>query len=253
MNKRKYWAEELVRFATAPTYFIYIVAVIFTILLSFMPAFETACAAENAVAATVALEASRFFASEIGMVLMFAPAFAVATACVRDKERMKRTGSVLREELPASEAVLIRAVSMLGLLFLPLLIASSYMDVFFANRFGKEAVFGTTMLLSVTWLLPALIFVTGLGLALTEWTKNCLPGIIAELVVWVFTQGSTADYGDYFSCVAIRHAGFEGVNAVSNNATALTVNRLVVTVVGLAFVYAAVKGYAFRQNRKKTK
>lgn len=253
MNRKKYWSEEIVRFATAPTYYIYLISILLTVVLSFLPDFNQACAAENAVPATVAAESARFFASELGMVLMFAPAFAIATACVRDKEKMKRNGSVLRDELKNADAVLIRAGSMLILIFLPLLIATTYADIRIAKQFGKDASFGASTCLTVTWLLPTVIFVTGFVLALTEWTKNCLPGIIAQLVVWVFTQGSTADYGDYTSCVAIRHAGFEGTAAVSSHAVALIINRLVVTVLGFAFIFAAIKGYEFHQKKTQRK
>ena len=251
MDKKKYWREETIRFVISPTYYVYIIAIVLTVLLKILPGFLEAF--DSAQPGVFATEAARFFASEIGMILMYVPAFAVSAACIRDKEQRKRYGKVLREELPGRDAAVIRMVTMIIWLYLPLPIAAVGSDAVIASKCGS-AFFGMSLMLSVIWLLPTLIFMTGFAGALTEWTGNCLPGIIGSIVVWVFTQGSTADFNDYFSCVAIRHASSAEVvafEAVDINTAALTINRIVVAALGFLFIFIAVKGCEFRKNGKK--
>ena len=83
---------------------------------------------------------------------------------------------------------------------------------------------------------------------LIEITENCFVGIVGQIVIWIFTTGSTAEVGDYNSCLAIRHMQFGAYDAFSSNLGTLAVNRIVVVLISILLVFATVAVY-----RSKTK
>ena len=93
------------------------------------------------------------------------------------------------------------------------------------------------------WLLPVIMAVTAFVQLLIEITENCFVGIVGHVLVWIFTTGSTAEVGDYNSCLAIRHMQFGAYDAFSANLGALAVNRIVVVLISLLLVLATVAIY----------
>ena len=103
---------------------------------------------------------------------------------------------------------------------------------------------------SFVWLLPVIMAVTALVQLLTEITETCFVGIVGQALVWIFTSGSTAEIGDYNSCLAIRHMQFGAYEAFSSNLGALAVNRIVVVLISVLLVFATVAVYGSKQDKQ---
>ncbi len=248
MFTKRSFTDETGLFLFAPTFYVYILGIAIVIFAVFLPEINAQGALEFTGAGNSAGFAyARLFASEIGEIVLFLPAFAVAASVVRDKERRKRGLSDTREGLSSRGAVLVRFISQGMLLCVPVIIAGSCM---FAYKAGTAGAFAFVEL-AFFWLCPAILFETALVLCLNEWPGFSLPGILASLVIWVFSQGSTADVGDYDSCIAIRHASLEGYQEYLAGVNILTINRIAVLVLAGVLVFLAVLGNEFRRKKDK--
>ncbi len=235
---REHWKQELLSVLLAPSFYVYVLGIIIVVLAQVLPEFLNANDITISAGDSMGFMAARYFASAMGSIILFLPAFVVASAAARDKEKRVRAGLELRAGLSAQEACLVRVASQLLLMFIPLLMAASIMLSSMADRTGGYHY----MLICFTWLLPALFFEICLAAAATEWSRMTWPGIVLALVVWVFTQGSTANVGDYHLCVAVRHEVLGGFAEYSANAGALAANRLIVAALGVVFLIIATMG-----------
>ena len=99
------------------------------------------------------------------------------------------------------------------------------------------------------WLLPIIMAVTAVVQLLLEITEKCLVGIVGQMGIWIFTTGSTAEVGDYNSCLAIRHMQFGAYDAFSSNLGTLAVNRVVVVLISILLVFATVAIYRSKMRK----
>ncbi len=244
MDIRRLITEETKKFALAPTFFIYVCGILIFMISVFFP--ETASlTAELETGDTEGFALARLFMSGIGSLVLFLPAFAVATSVVRDKETINREGELLGPIFPSHTFVLVRVVTQSVLLFIPVFLAAVYMTSSRLNTPGAAQF----LALAFIWVLPAILFETALVTAVTEWCRMCVPGILVSLVVWVFSQGSTADLADFNSCVAVRHEVYGGFAEYASALTALTINRIAVLALAAAFTVVAVAGNGFMRRK----
>jgi len=244
---RENWAQELLGFLTAPSFFVYCIGLLIAVLAVILPDFMNATDITVAEGDSMGFMAARYFASTLGSILMFLPAFAVSVAPARDKERIIRGQKLLRNDLDSRSAVLVRVASEILLMFIPLLVAASIMMSLTADKTGCLNFLG----ICFTWLLPTLVFAVGLSSVVTEWTGLVWPGILVSIIVWVFTQGSTADLADYNSCVAVRHELLGGFAEYSANTGALAANRIIVLLIGVVFIILASIGLEWKRNHTR--
>ena len=249
MFTRKHLTEELKTFLFAPTFYVFVLGILVMMFAVYFPFIGSDAAKSFTPEAgdTMGFAFARVFAGRLGDLILFLPCFAVATAAVRDKEAKKRNIPVLRDDLTPLGAVMVRVLAQLILLFIPLFLACVYMFSTNVTLTGSWTFLSTLFV----WLLPALLFEIALTAAATEWSRLCLPGILLSLVAWVFSLGSTANTGDYNSCIAIRHTELGAFASYSSNLTALLLNRLIVTLLSAGLLLLAVKGNEFRRKAAK--
>lgn len=241
------WLAEMKQLLTAPTYYCYILALLLVLVLQYFPEVRFADGALLSEADSFGAACARVFADKFGAFLVFFPAFVVATAAVRDKRDRKLGRVIVRETQTAFSAVASRMLVQLILLFLPVLIVATISATrMSAGTEGAEQF----IWLSIAWLLPTLAFVTAFTGLVTEVAGTCLPGILAQLVVWVFSTGSTAEVGDYNTSIAIRHAVFGGYEGYLANQGQLVVNRIVVVFIAAVCMFAAVAVKNHKGNKK---
>ena len=220
MNKKDGFLSELIQVLTAPTYYFYCLALVIIYLLQYLPALsgQSAPAAPDSAAGA----AARVFADVMGAFLVFFPAFVVSTSTARDRKAEKLQHRKPREGMTAVEAVGLRTTVQLLTLFLPVLLLSV------AAMCGADGTFMERMTfpkLAVFWLLPTLLCVTALSGLATELFGTVWTGIVILLPVWIITLGTTANVGDYDSCLAVRHAVFGAYGEYQANYEQLFLNR----------------------------
>ena len=245
MIKREQLIQEIKKFVLSPAFFVFVLGIVVSTLAVFFPAAEEYLKSEGVVDGYAnGPRLARVYASQLGSLLLFLPPFAVALSAVRDKEERKRGGSVFRDSAEPVNAVLVRFCIQTFLLFIPVLIACCYMWVY-ESGMKYSSMF---VVYAFAWLLPTVVFETALVTAVTEWARTALPGILLALVFWVFSQGSTADTGDYNSCIAVRHEIFGGESELAAGNTALIINRIVIVALAAGFVVLAVFGNKIRRK-----
>jgi len=242
------WLKELLQMIKAPTYFAYWLALFLVYFHHYLMAIYANKTAMVEAADSFAYAAARRFGDSFGAFLVIFPVFVIATSLLRDLRVKKLKQIEVRAGETALTAVGVRYITQVALLFLPVLIVATIA----AANLEKTAELDTVVSfaerlrffeISFVWLLPVIMAVTALVQLLIEITENCFVGIVGQVLVWIFTTGSTAEIGDYNSCLAIRHMQFGAYNVFSSNLGALAVNRIVVILISLLLVVATVAVY----------
>ena len=242
------WLKELLQMVKAPTYFAYWLALFLVYFHQYLLVIYANKTAMVAAGDSFAYAAARRFGDSFGAFLVIFPVFVVATSLLRDLRVKKLKQIEVRAGKTARSAVGVRYITQVALLFLPVLIVATIA----AANLEKTAELDTVVSfaerlrffeISFVWLLPVIMAVTALVQLLIEITENCFVGIVGQVLVWIFTTGSTAEIGDYNSCLAIRHMQFGAYNVFSSNLGALAVNRIVVILISLLLVVATVAVY----------
>jgi len=237
----------------APTYFAYWLALFLVYFHQYLLVIYANKAAMVATGDSFAYAAARRFGDSFGAFLVIFPAFVIATSLLRDLRVKKVQQIEVRAGETALAAVGVRYITQVALLFLPVLVIATIA----ATNLEKTAELNTVVSfaerlrffeISFVWLLPVIMAVTAVVQLLIEITENCFVGIVGQIVIWIFTTGSTAEVGDYNSCLAIRHMQFGAYDAFSSGLGTLAVNRIVVVLISILLVFATVAVY-----RSKTK
>ena len=247
-KKKNLWLSEVLQMIKAPTYFAYWLALFLVYFHHYLMAIYANKTAMVEAADSFAYAAARRFGDSFGAFLVIFPVFVIATSLLRDLRVKKLKQIEVRAGETALTAVGVRYITQVALLFLPVLIVATIA----AANLEKTAELDTVVSfaerlrffeISFVWLLPVIVAVTALVQLLIEITENCFVGIVGQVLVWIFTTGSTAEIGDYNSCLAIRHMQFGAYNVFSSNLGALAVNRIVVILISLLLVVATVAVY----------
>ena len=247
------WLKELLQMIKAPTYFAYWLALFLVYFHQYLMEIYANKTAMVEAADSFAYAAARRFGDSFGAFLVIFPAFVIATSLLRDLRVKKLQQVEVRAGETALAAVGVRYITQIVLLFLPVLVIATIA----ATNLEKTAELNTVVSfaerirffeISFVWLLPVIMAVTAVVQLLIEITENCFVGIVGQIVIWIFTTGSTAEVGDYNSCLAIRHMQFGAYDAFSSNLGTLAVNRIVVVLISILLVFATVAVY-----RSKTK
>lgn len=237
----------------APTYFAYWLALFLVYFHQYLMEIYANKTAMVEAADSFAYAAARRFGDSFGAFLVIFPAFVIATSLLRDLRVKKLKQIEVRTGETALAAVGVRYITQVALLFLPVLVVATIA----AANLEKTAELNTVVSfaerlrffeISFVWLLPVIMAVTAVVQLLIEITENCFVGIVGQIVIWIFTTGSTAEVGDYNSCLAIRHMQFGAYDAFSSGLGTLAVNRIVVVLISILLVFATVAVY-----RSKTK
>ena len=247
------WLKELLQMVKAPTYFAYWLALFLVYFHQYLMEIYANKTAMVAAGDSFAYAAARRFGDSFGAFLVIFPAFVIATSLLRDLRVKKLQQVEVRAGETALAAVGVRYITQVALLFLPVLVIATIA----ATNLEKTAELNTVVSfaerlrffeISFVWLLPVIMAVTAVVQLLIEITENCFVGIVGQIVIWIFTTGSTAEVGDYNSCLAIRHMQFGAYDAFSSGLGTLAVNRIVVVLISILLVFATVAVY-----RSKTK
>ena len=255
MNKIKnIWLKELIQTAKAPTYFAYWLALFLVYFHHYLMAIYANKTAMVATADSFAYAAARRFGDSFGAFLVIFPAFVIATSLLRDLRVKKLKQIEVREGESALAAVGVRYITQVALLFLPVLVIATIAATNLEKSAELNAVVPIVEKLHYyeicfVWLLPTIMAVTAVVQLLIEITENCFVGIVGQMVIWVFTTGSTAEVGDYNSCLAIRHMQFGAYDMFSSNLGALAVNRIVVVLISVLLVVATVAVYGSKKGK----
>ena len=247
------WLKELLQMIKAPTYFAYWLALFLVYFHQYLMEIYANKTAMVEAADSFAYAAARRFGDSFGAFLVIFPAFVIATSLLRDLRVKKLQQVEVRAGETALAAVGVRYITQVALLFLPVLVIATIA----ATNLEKTAELNTVVSfaerlrffeISFVWLLPVIMAVTAVVQLLIEITENCFVGIVGQIVIWIFTTGSTAEVGDYNSCLAIRHMQFGAYDAFSSGLGTLAVNRIVVVLISILLVFVTVAVY-----RSKTK
>lgn len=252
-KKKNLWLSEVLQMIKAPTYFAYWLALFLVYFHQYLMEIYANKTAMVEAADSFAYAAARRFGDSFGAFLVIFPAFVIATSLLRDLRVKKLQQVEVRAGETALAAVGVRYITQVALLFLPVLVIATIA----ATNLEKTAELNTVVSfaerlrffeISFVWLLPVIMAVTAVVQLLIEITENCFVGIVGQIVIWIFTTGSTAEVGDYNSCLAIRHMQFGAYDAFSSGLGTLAVNRIVVVLISILLVFATVAVY-----RSKTK
>lgn len=238
----------------APTYFAYWLALFLVYFHHYLMEIYANKTAMVEAADSFAYAAARRFGDSFGAFLVIFPAFVIATSLLRDLRVKKLKQIEVRTGETALAAVGVRYITQVALLFLPVLVVATIAAANLEKTAELDVIVTFTERLrffeiSVVWLLPIIMVVTAVVQLLIEITENCFVGIVGQMVIWVFTTGSTAEVGDYNSCLAIRHMQFGAYDAFSSNLGTLAVNRIVVVLISLVLVFATVAIYGSKKNK----
>lgn len=238
----------------APTYFAYWLALFLVYFHQYLLVIYANKTAMVAAGDSFAYAAARRFGDSFGAFLVVFPAFVIATSLLRDLRVKKLKQIDVREGETALTAVGVRYITQVALLFLPVLVIATIA----AANLEKTAELDTIVPfvqrlhyyeICFVWLLPIIMAVTAVVQLLLEITEKCLVGIVGQMVIWIFTTGSTAEVGDYNSCLAIRHMQFGAYDAFSSNLGTLAVNRVVVVLISILLVFATVAIYRSKTRK----
>ena len=248
------WLKELLQMIKAPTYFAYCLALFLVYFHQYLLAIYANKTAIVATGDSFAYAAARRFGDSFGAFLVIFSAFVIATSLLRDTRVKKLKQIDVRAGEAALTAVGVRYITQVALLFFPVLVVAAIAAV----NLDKTAELNTVIPfvqrlhyfeICFVWLLPIIMAVTAVVQLLIEITENCFVGIVGQMVIWIFTTGSTAEVGDYNSCLAIRHMQFGAYDAFSSNSGALAVNRIVVVLISLLLVFATVAIYGSKTKK----
>lgn len=248
------WLKELLQMIKAPTYFSYWLALFLVYFHQYLLVIYANKTAMVAAGDSFAYAAARRFGDSFGAFLVVFPAFVIATSLLRDLRVKKLKQIDVREGETALTAVGVRYITQVALLFLPVLVIATIA----AANLEKTAELDTIVPfvqrlhyyeICFVWLLPIIMAVTAVVQLLLEITEKCLVGIVGQMVIWIFTTGSTAEVGDYNSCLAIRHMQFGAYDAFSSNLGTLAVNRVVVVLISILLVFATVAIYRSKTRK----
>jgi len=238
----------------APTYFAYWLALFLVYFHQYLLVIYANKTAMVAAGDSFAYAAARRFGDSFGAFLVVFPAFVIATSLLRDLRVKKLKQIEVRTGETALAAVGVRYITQVAMLFLPVLVIATIA----AANLEKTAELDTIVPfvqrlhyyeICFVWLLPIIMAVTAVVQLLLEITEKCLVGIVGQMVIWIFTTGSTAEVGDYNSCLAIRHMQFGAYDAFSSNLGVLAVNRIVVVLSSLLLVFATVAIYRSKTRK----
>jgi len=238
----------------APTYFAYWLALFLVYFHQYLLVIYANKTAMVAAGDSFAYAAARRFGDSFGAFLVVFPAFVIATSLLRDLRVKKLKQIEVRTGETALAAVGVRYITQVAMLFLPVLVIATIA----AANLEKTAELDTIVPfvqrlhyyeICFVWLLPIIMAVTAVVQLLLEITEKCLVGIVGQMVIWIFTTGSTAEVGDYNSCLAIRHMQFSAYDAFSSNLGVLAVNRIVVVLSSLLLVFATVAIYRSKTRK----
>ena len=238
----------------APTYFAYWLALFLVYFHQYLLVIYANKTAMVAAGDSFAYAAARRFGDSFGAFLVIFPAFVIATSLLRDLRVKKLKQIEVRTGETALAAVGVRYITQVAMLFLPVLVIATIA----AANLEKTAELDTIVPfvqrlhyyeICFVWLLPIIMAVTAVVQLLLEITEKCLVGIVGQMVIWIFTTGSTAEVGDYNSCLAIRHMQFGAYDAFSSNLGVLAVNRIVVVLSSLLLVFATVAIYRSKTRK----
>ena len=253
-ENKNIWLSELLQMVKAPTYFAYWLGLFLVYVHQYLPVLY---GNKNSIVTnpdSFAYAAARGFGDSFGTFLVIFPAFVIATSLLRDLRIKKLQQIEVRAGVTPLTAVGVRYIMQVALLFLPVLIIATIA----AANLEKTAELDTVIPfvqklhyfeISFVWLLPVIMAVTAVVQLLIEITENCFVGIVGQMVIWVFTTGSTAEVGDYNSCLAIRHMQFGAYDVMSSNLGALAANRIVVVLLAALLVFATVAVYGKKGNK----
>lgn len=247
------WLKEFLQMIKAPTYFAYCLALFLVYVHQYLPAIYANKTAMVSAADSFAYAAARRFGDSFGAFLVIFSAFVIATSLLRDIRVKKLKQIDVRAGETALAAVGVRYITQVVLLFLPVLIVAAVAAVNLDKTAELNAVIPFVQRLHYfeicfVWLLPVIMAVTAVVQLLIEITENCFVGIVGQILIWIFTTGSTAEVGDYNSCLAIRHMQFGAYEVFSSNVGALAVNRIVVVLISLLLVIATVAVYRSKKS-----
>ena len=248
------WLKELLQMIKAQTYFAYWLALFFVYFHQYLLVIYENKTVMVSAADSFAYAAARRFGDSFGAFLVIFPAFVIATSLLRDLRVKKLKQIEVRAGETALTAVGVRYITQVALLFLPVLVVATIA----AANLEKTAELDVVVTLaerlrffevSFVWLLPVIMAVTAVVQMLIEITENCFVGIVGQMVIWIFTTGSTAEVGDYNSCLAIRHMQFGAYDMFASNLGTLAVNRIVVVLISLLLVFATVAIYRSKTRK----
>lgn len=252
-TKKNIWLSEFLQVAKAPTYLAYWLSLFLIYIHKYLPAIYANRTALVADGDSYAYAAARRFGDSLGAFLVILPAFVIATSLLRDLRVKKVQQIEVRAGESALAAVGVRYITQVVMLFLPVLVVA----IIAAANLEKTAELDVLIPfvqrmhyfeICFVWLLPIIMAVTAVVQLLTEVAEKCLVGIVGQMLVWVFTTGSTAEVGDYNSCLAIRHMQFGAYDIFSTNLGMLAVNRIVVVLISLLLVIATVAVYKGKKS-----
>ena len=254
-ENKNIWLSEFLQMVKAPTYFTYWLGLFLVYAHQYLPVLY---GNKNTVITdpdSFAYAAARRFGNCFGAFLLIFPAFIIATSLLRDMKMKKLRQIDVREGQPVQTAVVVRYITQVALLFLPVLVVATIAAVNLEKTAELETVVSFAERLHYyeicfVWLLPVILAVTAVVTFLLELTQNCFVAIMGQVLVWIFTSGSTGEVGDYNSCLAIRHTYFGGYDILTANAGALAVNRIVVVLIALMLVMATVAVYGSKQGKQ---
>ena len=249
------WLKELLQMVKAPTYFAYCLALFLVYFYQYLLVIYANKTAVIAAGDSFAYAAARRFGDSFGAFLVVFPAFVIATSLLRDLRVKKLKRIDMREGESALSAVGVRYITQVALLFFPVLLVAAIAAMNLEKTAELDGVVAFAERLrffeiSFVWLLPVIMAVTAVVQLLTEITEKCLVGIVGQMPIWIFTTGSTAEVGDYNSCLAIRHMQFGAYEIFVSGSGALAVNRIVVVLISLLVVFATVAVYRSKKSQQ---
>ncbi|QQK08710.1 ABC transporter permease [Miniphocaeibacter halophilus] len=192
---------------------------------------------------------ARLFCDYLGIIISFAPILLAVYMWYQDK-----TSGALEivnsKSVGSSKLVLTRILAMFIVFTLAIFILATIYNVKVISVYGVDNVdIFTFYKYILLWILPNLLFVLAFGTLITILT-NYPVGIVGMLVLWiVFIFGNSNNlYGGYGWPLILRHSTIGNTEFYFNNIGSVYTNRVIYTVISVAFILLAIKIFDLKRN-----
>lgn len=194
---------------------------------------------------------ARLFCDYMGIMLCVVPVFVAASLAGADK-RAKINELVYSRKISSVKLILTRYCALIVMMFVPILLLGVWGTIQVAGMYEGLAVDWLALpKLSMIWLLPALLFVTAVGIFFTELVSSFW-GIFLQVLVWLFsffqTGGLVGDNGRFL--LMLRHNTYMGREVFLQGYEKFIFNRVFYTVLALVLTGLTVLCYEAKRRGK---
>lgn len=193
---------------------------------------------------------ARLFCDYIGIAMSIFPIFVVVFISLKDK-RSKMDELIYSRNTSSLKLVLMRYFALVFMMIIPIFIISLEPLIGFVKFSISEKVAIDAFAFAkyiLWWLLPTLMLVTAIGVILTTLTDTPV-AIAVQLLIWFLSLATIGFAGDYpLLGLLIRHNDSGMGLIIKENARAITMNRIAISVIALFLIL--ITSYIYKQKRR---